>query len=382
MAVNEQGMKVAHVLNRFEPGGVEKWLVDLVRANVATGTPMQLDFILHSNQPGFFDADVEDCGGNLIRIELNRANPIAYAWRLFRALRTSRYDVVHTHVHHFSGWVALVAFLAGVPVRVAHSHADSSKNSGEGSVLRRLYRTLCSWLIQVFSTRQIAVSEPAALDLFRHPDKAVIMTCGLMFASPRSKADGTALTPEERRFRLLHVGRFTDEKNHEFLVELCCALRDRELDFILYLVGDGPLKTVFEERFARLGLQQHVCFLGKRKDVHEIMASAFEAFVFPSRSEGLGLAVIEAQFFGLKTLASNAVPSAVEVSDYIEFLPIEQGSIATWADAVEAAKQPHESQRQRCVERVLASELNIYNNLNGLIELYGGLAASEPSPEN
>jgi len=100
------------------------------------------------------------------------------------------------------------------------------------------------------------------------------------------------------------------------------------------------------------------------------MASGMDVFVFPSSYEGLGLAAIEAQFFGLLTLVSQSVPREVEVSEYLQFLPIESHAMEAWVDAIQGARQPTESQRSRCVDGVLNSNLNIENNLKELMDLY------------
>ena len=362
-------MKVAHVLNRFEPGGVEKWLVDLTRANVDAGQGLELDFILHSRDAGFFDADVEANGGTLRKIGLSKANPISYAWKLFRTFRQHRYDVVHTHLHHFSGWVVLIALLAKVPIRVSHSHSDGSVKHEDETMIRGGYRTLCGFLIQRCSTHRIAVSGAAAQDLFGDVQQTLVMPCGLIFDDARHEKN-VELGLERRRHTLLHVGRFSDEKNHGFLLNLAQALRARELDFILYLVGDGPLRRQVETEIQRRCLAEHVSVLGKRRDVHRLMASGMDVFVFPSSYEGLGLAAIEAQFFGLLTLVSQSVPREVEVSEYLQFLPIESHAMEAWVDAIQGARQPTESQRSRCVDGILNSNLNIENNLKELMDLY------------
>lgn len=113
-----------------------------------------------------------------------------------------------------------------------------------------------------------------------------------------------------------HVGRFSKEKNHVFLLEIFAELL-KHTDAHLVLVGDGndgPLFPVIKDKIEKMGLENKVTILTHRSDVHRIMQT-FDVFLFPSLYEGLGMALLEAQAAGLRCIVSDMVPDRARVQD-------------------------------------------------------------------
>src|SRR6188474_985657 len=117
-------MRVLHVLGGMDRGGVETWLMHVLREwDRGRG---QMDFLVHTTRQCAYDEEVRALGARIIPC-LTPRRPWSYSKRLRRILRDfGPYDVVHSHVHHFSGMVLRAARTSGVPVRIAHSHNDTS----------------------------------------------------------------------------------------------------------------------------------------------------------------------------------------------------------------------------------------------------------------
>ena len=116
-------IRVLHVVGAMNRGGVETWLMHLVRRY--QGTRVRTDILVHTDEPAAYDAELLEHGCRILRCPLVR-RPIRYGHAVKRLLREhGPYDVVHSHVHHFSGYVLRLARKAGVPVRIAHSHNDT-----------------------------------------------------------------------------------------------------------------------------------------------------------------------------------------------------------------------------------------------------------------
>lgn len=118
-----------------------------------------------------------------------------------------------------------------------------------------------------------------------------------------------------------NIGRFTYQKNHEFLIDVfdkCLLMNPR---YKLMLIGDGPNKEMIEKKVSALGIEDRVMFLGVRKDVHKLL-QAMDIFCLPSRFEGLGIVGIEAQASGLTCLVSDVVPKDLGVTDKCKFLSL------------------------------------------------------------
>lgn len=103
-------------------------------------------------------------------------------------------------------------------------------------------------------------------------------------------------------FLVLSVGELNENKNHQVVIRALARLKDPEIHYLL--CGKGDLREKLEALAAELGLKNNVHFLGYRRDVVDICSQA-DAFAFPSRREGLGLAPLEAMYCGLPLIASD-----------------------------------------------------------------------------
>jgi len=129
-----------------------------------------------------------------------------------------------------------------------------------------------------------------------------------------------------------HVGRFEEVKNHDFLLRSFAALSRRFPDVRLVLAGDGPLRTRVMRQASATGLRDRVDFLGVVPHIPRLLA-ALDLFLFPSRWEGLGLALVEAQAAGIPCLVSDRVPREADIGlGLTVFRSLEDGP-AAWADA-------------------------------------------------
>lgn len=110
----------------------------------------------------------------------------------------------------------------------------------------------------------------------------------------------------EKALVLGHIGRFSKQKNHHFLVNVFKEVYERNKESFLLLVGSGPLEYDVKERLAHLGISERTLVLSHRTDIPRLL-KAMDVFVFPSFFEGLSIALIEAQVSGLRCLISTKV---------------------------------------------------------------------------
>lgn len=298
-------MRVLHVLRQLNPGGIECWLDRLVRCWPAQSRP-EFHFALECEDFGMMAPALVREG-----VYLHHTPPptVYDSARRFRHLLNTEgpFDVVHCHNHHAASFHLSLAAMDRVPVRIAHSHADFRLHPRRQSKARRLYEFTARKVLLAAATVRLAVGNGAACDLYENA-VARFLPCGSNF---------TAFLDQPRRipeacFNLVHVGRLVPEKNHEFLFRVFAALESQLPQARLHLVGDGPLRAALESEAAALGLRDKIHFHGNALDVPEILAGC-HAFVFPSHSEGLGLAAIEAQAAGLPLLLASHLPAEIDV---------------------------------------------------------------------
>ncbi|HXG09742.1 MAG TPA: glycosyltransferase family 1 protein [Gemmataceae bacterium] len=368
-------VRILHVVGAMNRAGVETWLMHVLRH--IDRERYRMDFLVHTDRPGDYDEEIRRFGARLLVCPHHR-RPWAYARRFRQILREcGPFDVVHSHVHLFSGFVLRLASAAGIPLRIAHSHSDTTRVEAAAGVLRRGYRRLMRRWIRKYATVGLACSRKAAAALFG-PDwerdgRWRVHYCGIDLEPFRQVVDRLAVRAEfgipPDAWVLGHVGRFHPAKNHSFLVEIAAEVARCRPDMRLLLVGDGPLRPQVEQRIAALGIADKVILAGRRPDVPRLLLGAMDVFVFPSHHEGLPLVVLEAQAAGLPVVMSDQVTDEVCLIEPLVRRLSLQHSAEEWARSTLVAGRL-EIALAEARERVAASAFNIRMGVATLSHLY------------
>ena len=365
--------RVLHVLAGMDVGGVETWLVHVLRE--LEGQSVRLDFLVHLKGKCFYDDEIKKYGSSLIHINQPR-DIISYCKRLYSSLRNGKYDVIHCHLHYFCGVVMCVGWFAGVPVRISHSHLDTRYKESKCSTIRKFYVYIMKFLIRIFATTGLACSEPAAKDLFGNSWSAdkrfAVCFCSLnieRFRGLYNDADKILrlkkkLSLPEESFVLGHIGRFTEQKNHAMLIQIFKNFLSLRPNSHLILLGEGDCQDAIKGIVHRSGLNNNVHFLGNQNAVEKFLA-LMDVFIFPSKWEGLGLVVVEAQAAGIPTIASTAVPpDAIICKELVERLPLSTRP-EEWAETILALRGKGDV--DKAFEQVRESKFSIKNNIKELL---------------
>ena len=188
------------------------------------------------------------------------------------------------------------------------------------------------------ATDFLTCSRPAALDLFGEEaaQKAVILKYGI---DTRRFAFSASVREECREelglagsdYVIGHIGRFAEQKNHRFLIDIFYEVSKVCPEARLLLLGEGTLQEEIRQRVSQYGLEDKVIFAGVTERTERYYC-AMDVFVLPSLFEGLGIVNLEAQASGLSCVVSDAVPREVDVSGRMEFLPL--GDAKAWRDSL------------------------------------------------
>jgi glycosyltransferase involved in cell wall biosynthesis len=329
-------------------GGTETWLVDLLsRADHAR---FQHDVLTHAHSAAFLDKAVKATGARLIQAP-KASRPWSYPAKLRGVIEEyGPYDVVHAHLHHFSGLVLRSAAHAGVPVRIAHSHSDTRRIDGRANPARQLYLRLAEHWIRRYATRCLAVSRPAAASLFgeawESDPRVSVVYCGVALEKfSRLSLNRAAFRhnlgiPADARV-FAHVGRFAEPKNHAFLIEILSRIAQWEPNAWFALAGDGPLRPQIEVWAERAGIARRTLFLGMRNDVPQLLAGLIDVLLLPSLWEGLPITLIESQAAGVPALYSDAITTeAEELPQLLRRISLRKSAGEWAAEAVSIAKSP------------------------------------------
>jgi glycosyltransferase involved in cell wall biosynthesis len=368
--------RILHVVGGMNRAGVETWLVHVLRH--VDRTRFHMDFLVHSEYSGALDAEIREMGSDVIPCLYPR-QPIRYARNFARIVRQhGPYDILHSHVHHYSGVVVLLARRAGIPHRVVQSHIDTSSRDTNATVSRRAYLRSMQWLIRRYATRTIAASIPAGRSLFGHDwepgDSSRVLRYGIDLESFDLDLDPAAIRDSlglpDGAFVVGHIGRFAHQKNHEFLIELFGKVRSACPEAYLLLVGDGELRHDIERQVESIGLGERVVFAGERGDVPRLLTGAMDVFVFPSRFEGLPVALLEAQAAGLPCVVSDTIAEdATVIPSLVQRLTL-GAPVDEWVSAIVHARGAPKEETCAIFAR---SPFNVVNGARNLERLYDGL---------
>jgi glycosyltransferase involved in cell wall biosynthesis len=344
-----------------------------------------MDFLVHETEPGAYDEEAKQLGSKIIPCPA--PSPLAFAKNFRRVLREhGPYDVVHSHVHAYSGWVLRAAAKEGVPVRVAHSHTDRTNVASEQTLKRRMYRAVMGHLLRRYATAGLGISEAATASFFgddwRRDPRWRIVYYGMNFSRIRAAGESERSIVRDElglprdAMVIGHVGNLLPVKNHRLLLDMTAELSRRRppgaAPLRLLLIGEGPSRSELQAQATKLGIRELVHFAGARPDVPRMLA-AMDVFVFPSLWEGLGLAVVEAQAAGLPLVVSDRVPAEATVVPELVRRLSPDAPAASWADACAAAYESRGAvTKAEALGRVEAGAFNMDTCLREMAALYTG----------
>ena len=377
--MSQEKIQILHVIYGMNIGGIENWLMNLLR--FINKDIFQMDFLVHTRDDGFYDNEIINLGSNILRCPYPD-KPIIYSLK-FKALinKHGPYNVIHSHVHHFSGWVLRTAHQVGIPIRIAHSHSNIDKLIYSSSWIRRAYYIYMKYLVKKYATLGIAASKQAASSLFgpnwETDQRWQIMEYGINVNSFQKTVDKDAIRKElgipSNTFIVGHVGRFSEAKNHPFIIDVFTEILKIDSSIRLLLVGDGENLIDIKRLALRKEVEEKIIFTGLRHDIAELMLGAMDVFLFPSLWEGLGIAIVEAQAAGLPCILSKHLPHEAEiVSQLIYKVPLSK-SAKEWAKQIITIynmKQKEKISQNKCLQMVINSPFNFEIGKRKLESIY------------
>ena len=258
--------------------------------------------------------------------ELDVRHYIPYLRKL---LKSHHFDVVHVHGNSATmGLDLFIAQMCSVRIRIAHSHNPYSKHPYVHAVMKPL--------LNMVTNQPVACGQDAGRFLF-NKSFTIVPNCidvkKYIFDAKVREDERRALHVEEN-IVIGHVGRFTYQKNHELLINIFSEFLKAHNNAKLLLVGDGELIDEVQAQIDRKGLHDKVIVYGTSCEIPKLM-SAMDAFVFPSRYEGLGITAIEAQASGLPVIASEGMPIEAVITDHC-IRVAQDAPLSEWVDRLDS----------------------------------------------
>jgi glycosyltransferase involved in cell wall biosynthesis len=275
-------------------------------------------FVLISQVSDTFAAKVSAFGVKVIRFaRWNGLNPLAVR-ALAEVLHREKIDLVHAHspVAALSG--RLAARRLGIPA-VVTVHLPVTQYHGMLQTRRaRFGRWLYTGLDRILNHSSTAhliyvsqkVRDTCVAQGLSPASNSMVIPVGIPLAQFRPCPDRAILrsqlgaSAEPASAVITFVGRFDEQKGLDVLFEAAKQLAAQQLDFQLWLVGDGPLRPGLEKQAREPGMETRVRFWGWQEAVTPYL-QASDLFVLPSRYEAMPISLLEALACGLPAVVTR-----------------------------------------------------------------------------
>lgn len=360
--------RVLHIVGRMDRAGAETMLMNLYRH--IDRTKIQFDFITFTNEMADYDSEIRKLGGKIIPIV--SSNPISRMLKLKRFLKNHpEYKIVHAHMLLSNAFHLLAAKQAGIKNRISHSHSANTKQTG---VIKKAYEKWALHNNRRLVTCKIGCGELAANYLFGSTKDVLILPNAIDIASVRSitntSHDYIKKNFNDDGLKIIQVGRLSEVKNHRFSLEVAEQLKVLNVDFTLYIIGQGPLDEELSKQVEKKLLSDNVKFLGMRTDIIELMTGA-DYMIMPSLYEGFPVVLVESQSVGLKSIVSDQVSAEVDLGlGLVDFLPID--STSAWISLLLENKKSLLTESE--IKKVMTSHgFDVSINARNLAHLYMSL---------
>jgi glycosyltransferase involved in cell wall biosynthesis len=240
------------------------------------------------------------------------------------------------------GYIMKQAKKIGINKRIVHAHNNELMQTGKKRYFYEIMHQYWKNNIDRYATEFWACSELAGRFFYKESilksDKYKIINNAINVKKYcrnneiRSRVR-RELGINEKEIVLGHVGRFQYQKNHDFLIDIYYLFHKNYPDSRLLLIGQGVEEKAIKNKVKKLNLEQNVIFTGVRDDVDELF-QAMNVFVLPSRFEGLGIVLVEAQAAGLPCVTSkDVVPDMVNITGNVEFVALDE-PVEKWVSTI------------------------------------------------
>ena len=328
--------RVCCFCEKWESGGIESFLHSVIMEMDLS--QLEIDIVAAQMCESVFTADLKEKGVRFYELSGSQRK-LWQNHKIFRQLLEKRqYDVVHLNIFQgLSLYYAYLAEKARIPVRIAHSHNTALRQSRTRR-LKLLVHNAAKCFLAKNATDYWACSGSAAEFMFPKDvvEKYEFIPNGIDVERFRFDNEVREKVRKDLdidgKLVIGNVGRLCYQKNQEYLLEVFAILQYERPDSILLLVGEGELKADLRQKAEKLSIADKVLFYGVTDKVEQLLW-AMDVFVFPSRFEGLGIAVVEAQAAGLPVVCSDNVPDEAVVTDLVQSVSFRSG-IDSWVENI------------------------------------------------
>lgn len=308
-------MKQLHFIDSLNIGGSEGQMTEVCRRLAARGHDVSIGCL---RLEGPYVESLAKVGVRCYEFPLSGKliGPGGFksVMQLRKFMRRERFDVVQTHDLYSNLLAIPAAWLARVPVIVS-SRRDLSSWFWYTRRNKKILKLIQSLSRTVVANSQ-AVKDHLVEDQGFDPARITVIRNAVdadrYDLQPDRQRVLPMCDPSHRVFATV-ANMHTDTKGHKFLIEAAAQICRRHPQVRLVFVGDGEIRPRLEAQARSVGVSSSVIFLGRRRDIAEVLAAS-DGAIHPSLHEGLPNAVLEYLAAGKTTIATavGGIPEIIE----------------------------------------------------------------------
>lgn len=335
--MNKSKIRILQILPTLGYGGVAQFLLNYY--SYMDKNQIIFDFISHGGVESFH-SDLIEQGSKIFYLKpIGKVGLAKYLKQLKNLFANNHFDLVHTHDGHLTGLTALFCKRYYDGPIICHAHTTLCVNK-----LHRPLMPLFRFLSRNYGDILLGCGKKACEYCYgRNASFKVIhnaVSLDRFMDVPSSEVNNLrqTLKIQKNDFVIGHIGVFSPQKNHIFIISLFEFLLRSHPNTVLVLIGDGELKHSIEELAQENGIIERIRFVGIQKNIPLYM-HIFDTFILPSLYEGLPVCGVEAQTVVSNVCFSDTIDKDVDAGlGVASFIPITANAFSQWEKAIFQAK--------------------------------------------
>ena len=325
-------IKVAIIGGPILSGGKKNLIMEYFRH--IDRTKVQMDIVCNEDSDAIPTEEIESLGGRVFMVPSFK-NLKGHTRALYKLFKKEGYDVVHAYNSMMNFFPMYAAKKAGIKVRISESLSMAAP--GE---LKTYGKYMLRPLSHLYTNYYMACGEDCGVFQFGkkalEEGKIAIFKTAINTDFNSYKPDVREATRKkfgwENKVVYGFIGRFEHQKNPIFLIDVMSEIRKRQDNAQFVIIGAGHLERQMKDRIKETGIEDSMSWLGRREDIQQFY-NAFDAFLLPSRYEGLPVVGLESQSCGLPMIFSTAVTPEASACELGHFIDLAEGA-AVWAEKI------------------------------------------------
>lgn len=372
--------KVLQIVSCLELGGTEAFIMNNYR--VLDRSEYQFDFAVFQEKEYPYSEEINQLGGHIYFLGTPSLKNMHNFIKHFKEVvaEGGPYVAAHSHVNIDNAIPLLAAYLCNIPIRISHSHDTNGKETG---LIKKPWICIKENIIKKYATAFLSCSKEAGAYLYGEEffsKRGGVIPNGIDVKSFfNARASEVKMLKEDFLIKegcpliVGNISRFEEKKNSLFTIKVFNKILNWVPEAILIMGGpDGGLLEDCKQLVKELGIETKVRFIGKRTDVPTCL-KLIDIYLFPSRFEGLPIALLEAQASGCFCAASDEVSTEVDRGlNSVCFISLKKNE-AEWArEIIECFSTWKRPEPEVILKKYIESRFEINEAHQQLMRIYNG----------